>query len=90
MIVKGITSAGGLSLIGVDVPALMQYIGNVTLIGHLAKFSVAFPFTYHYMCGIRHLRWDNAPDNLNTEYVTKSSYVLFISAALVSGVITVL
>ena len=86
----GIVGVGTLSLIGVDVPSLMQYIGNVTLIGPIARFSVTFPFVYHYMCGVRHLRWDSNPDVLDTEYVTKSSTKLFIGATLVSTVITVL
>jgi len=86
----GITSVGSLSLVGVDVPALMQYIGNVPLLGLIAKFSVAFPFVYHFTCGLRHFNWDNNPDKLNTEYVTDSSYKLFVATGVASSIIALL
>ena len=70
-------------MVGVDVPALMQFIGD-SAVGPLAKFAVAFPFTYHFMCGLRHMNWDSNPDDLNTENVTKSSVVLVASSAAIS------
>lgn len=63
----------------------MQYIGNITLLGNVAKFSVAFPFVYHYISGCRHMMWDNNPHMLDTESVTKTSYAVFGSAAAVSA-----
>ena len=81
----GITGVGGLALIGVDVPSLLQYIGNVPLVGNVAKFSVAFPFVFHYISGCRHMMWDKDPNMLDTESVTKSSYAVFGSAAALSA-----
>ena len=56
------------------------------LIGGVAKFSVAFPFIYHYLGGLRHLVWDNSPDMLTNVDVEKASYVLVGSSVLLSGI----
>ena len=65
----------------------MHVVGNSGY-GPLAKVAVTFPFVYHYFCGVRHLVWDRDPESLTTESVTKSSYILFGSAAAVSSVIS--
>ena len=67
---------------------LMSSIGGSSglLIGGVAKFSVAFPFIYHYLGGLRHLVWDNSPDMLTNVDVEKASYVLVGSSVLLSGI----
>jgi succinate dehydrogenase/fumarate reductase cytochrome b subunit len=41
------------------VSGLQQY----PLINGIVKFGVAFPLTYHYVGGLRHLAWDNIIGN---------------------------
>jgi succinate dehydrogenase (ubiquinone) cytochrome b560 subunit len=62
----------------------MGTIGD-SCVGNVAKFTVAFPFVYHYLGGVRHIAWDRTPDMLTTESVEKSSYLLLGSAMVVSG-----
>ena len=73
------------SLVGCDVPALASCLGSVPVIGDLAKFSVAFPLVYHYMGALRHLYWDTNPEALETDQVTKLSYIFGGSAFAVSA-----
>jgi succinate dehydrogenase (ubiquinone) cytochrome b560 subunit len=82
--VSGVTGIGALSLVGVDVPTLMSTIGDLTVLGTVAKVAVSFPLVYHYLGGIRHLYWDRFPDTLNNEDVEKLSYALAGSAAVIS------
>ena len=66
---------------------LMSTIGSSgVMIGGLAKFSVAFPFIYHYLGGLRHLVWDNSPEMLTNVDVEKASYALVGSSVLLSGI----
>lgn len=75
MIGGGGTAAGLMSVIG--------DAGGVIAAG--AKFSVAFPFVYHYMGGVRHLIWDNKPDMLTNVDVEQASYALVGGSVLLSG-----
>lgn len=83
-ILTGITAIGGAALAGVDVPAYMQYLGDSSM-GGVAKFSVAFPFVFHYMIGLRHIQWDSNPEVLTTAGVTMSSYILAGAATVTSA-----
>ena len=68
---------------------LLSSIGSSSNSGVLvagAKFSVAFPFMYHYLGGLRHLVWDNKPEMLTNVGVEKASYVLVGSSLVLSGV----
>ena len=66
---------------------LMSTIGGGgVMIGGVAKFSVAFPFIYHYLGGLRHLVWDNSPEMLTNVDVEKASYALVGSSVLLSGI----
>jgi succinate dehydrogenase (ubiquinone) cytochrome b560 subunit len=65
---------------------LVQIIGSSgTIVAVVAKYSVAFPITYHYLGGLRHLYWDNKPDLLTNSKVATSSYYLFLSTALIAS-----
>lgn len=65
----------------------MSDIGNSGLVlSSGAKFAVAFPIVYHYLGGLRHLVWDNAPEMLTNMDVEKTSYGLIGASVLVSGV----
>jgi succinate dehydrogenase (ubiquinone) cytochrome b560 subunit len=82
---QGVAGIGGLTLAGIDVPALMTFIGNYPLVGMVGKFAVAFPLSYHYLGGLRHVIWDYYPEKtLNNDDVEKSSYAI-IAAATVIG-----
>ena len=66
---------------------LMSTIGGGgVMIAGVAKFSVAFPFIYHYLGGLRHLVWDNSPEMLTNVDVEKASYALVGSSVLLSGI----
>eukprot|EP00560_Eucampia_antarctica_P006560 CAMPEP_0197824848 /NCGR_PEP_ID=MMETSP1437-20131217/2055_1 /TAXON_ID=49252 ORGANISM="Eucampia antarctica, Strain CCMP1452" /NCGR_SAMPLE_ID=MMETSP1437 /ASSEMBLY_ACC=CAM_ASM_001096 /LENGTH=142 /DNA_ID=CAMNT_0043424641 /DNA_START=153 /DNA_END=581 /DNA_ORIENTATION=+ len=65
--------------------ALMQDIAALgPIVGGIAKFAVAFPCTYHYFGGLRHLLWDKNPDMLTTSDVSNASYALVGSSTLFS------
>ena len=72
----GVTGIGCITLLGGDAPMLMSTIGS-SVVGPLAKIVVSFPLVYHYLGGVRHYLWDNDPEMLGNEAVTKSSYYLF-------------
>ena len=56
------------------------------LIAAPAKFCVAFPLTYHYLGGVRHMLWDRNPDMLTNEDTEKASYALLASSTVLSGI----
>ena len=65
---------------------LMQYLGSGGfLFTTAAKFTVAFPVTYHYFAALRHFAWDNIPDKLTNPDVETSSYQLYGASILVSS-----
>ena len=72
----------------------MQFIGSGGMGGAVvvagAKFSVAFPFVYHDLGGLRHLVWDNSPEMLTIVDVEKASYALIGASVLLSSVAMVL
>ena len=64
----------------------MSSLGDITLIGTVAKFGVAFPLSYHYLGGVRHLVWDRMPEQtLTNELVEQSSYALIGTAGILSA-----
>jgi len=62
---------------------IMQEVSASSL-APLAKFSVAFPLSFHYGGGIRHVYWDNVPEKLTNEDVEKSSYILGAVSIVIS------
>jgi succinate dehydrogenase/fumarate reductase cytochrome b subunit len=50
----GVYGMGLGALAGMDVGSTMAALGD-SAIGPLAKFAVAFPLSYHYIGGIRHI-----------------------------------
>eukprot|EP00286_Rhodomonas_abbreviata_P029283 CAMPEP_0181300680 /NCGR_PEP_ID=MMETSP1101-20121128/7019_1 /TAXON_ID=46948 /ORGANISM="Rhodomonas abbreviata, Strain Caron Lab Isolate" /LENGTH=68 /DNA_ID=CAMNT_0023405933 /DNA_START=374 /DNA_END=580 /DNA_ORIENTATION=+ len=54
----------------------MSCLGDMTVIGHGAKFAVAFPLVFHYLGGVRHLAWDRKPEMLENADVEQSSKIL--------------
>jgi len=61
--------------------------GGVVAAG--AKFAVAWPVAYHYLGGVRHMVWDNAPEMLTNVDVEKTSYAL-IGSSVFSGAVAML
>ena len=86
----GITGIGALALIGCDVPSFMSTIGDITVIGNVAKFGVVFPLTYHYLGGVRHFMWDKNPEMLENDKVEQSSKILIGGSVLLSAVVACL
>mmetsp|Transcript_9011 Transcript_9011/g.9533 ORF Transcript_9011/g.9533 Transcript_9011/m.9533 type:complete len:155 (+) Transcript_9011:57-521(+) len=82
----GFYGAGIASLLGLDVAELMSTIG-ATQLGPAVKFTVAFPFVYHYLGGVRHFIWDYFPENtVDNKTAESSSYLLFgLTAAACAG-----
>ena len=70
----------------------MDYIGSQGfIIASAAKFSVAFPVTYHYLGAMRHFAWDHSPELLGSNAeVSKQSYILFGSATALSVIAALL
>lgn len=79
----GLFGMAGASLVGVDVPAMMSCIGS-SAVGPLAKIAVAFPLSYHFLGGLRHLYWDRTPSALLIKETAQSSYAIFGAAGLFS------
>lgn len=85
----GAAGLGAAELVGGSGSSLMimETIGGMgPLVAASAKFSVAFPCTYHYLGAIRHLAWDANPELLsnNTE-VEQASYALFGASLVISA-----
>jgi len=83
----GAAGLGAAELLGgsgtaLDLMSTLGAQGGVITAG--AKFSVAFPFAYHYIGGLRHLAWDSMPDMLTNADVDKASYALAGSSVLIS------
>jgi succinate dehydrogenase/fumarate reductase cytochrome b subunit len=74
-----------MALVGGDVAALMSTLGSSSL-GPVFKFSVAFPFAYHYLGAVRHAYWDFFPEVLNNEHVEQSS-ILILGSGVAIGTI---
>ena len=83
MLSVGLAGLATASLGGADTAALMAAIGS-SGIGPLAKFSVAFPLTYHFGGALRHYVWDNNPDMLQNDQVRMHSIMLFGGAGVSS------
>jgi len=81
----GVLGASTYALVGGDVGLLMMTIGNISMVGPLAKMIFTFPLAFHYLSGIRHIIWDKNPQMINTATVTQQSQYLFAAA----GVITI-
>lgn len=79
----GLGGLAGASLVGVDTAAMMAAIGS-SGIAPLAKFSVAFPLTYHFGGALRHFVWDNNPDMIQNDQVRMHSILLFGGAGVTS------
>eukprot|EP00164_Ancoracysta_twista_P001445 GFYU01001883.1.p1 GENE.GFYU01001883.1~~GFYU01001883.1.p1 ORF type:complete len:165 (-),score=39.67 GFYU01001883.1:509-1003(-) len=89
--VTGVFMTGGfggvaaISLLGGDVGAIMAGLKTMPVLATATKFALAFPLTYHYAAGVRHMFWDAYPSVLTTEEVTRQSYLLIGGVTLVAG-----
>ncbi|XP_063241195.1 succinate dehydrogenase cytochrome b560 subunit, mitochondrial [Bacillus rossius redtenbacheri] len=52
----------------------------------MLKAFIAFPFSYHYCNGIRHLMWDLGRF-LTIKEVYKTGYMMLISSAILTGIL---
>lgn len=53
------------------------------------KFLLAFPFSYHFCNGIRHLSWDMGK-NLTINGVYKTGYIMMASTTVLTILLSVL
>ncbi|KAL8588753.1 hypothetical protein ACOMHN_042095 [Nucella lapillus] len=70
-----------------DFPHYLELVKNLALgpvIIYSAKLILAFPVTYHFLNGIRHLAWD-AGKGFGLETLYKSAYFAMGLTALVTG-----
>jgi succinate dehydrogenase (ubiquinone) cytochrome b560 subunit len=84
----GCAGLASIEIVGGSGTALevMQMIGSSgMLVAAGAKFSVAFPVSYHYLGALRHIAWDSKPDMLTNVGVEKGSYYLFGAATVLSA-----
>jgi len=66
---------------------LMQTVGGMgPVVSTGAKFSIAFPFIYHYLTGVRHLVWKYRPGLLSSKSVDQSTYWIFAATFVTTGV----
>ncbi|ETV96110.1 succinate dehydrogenase, cytochrome b556 subunit [Aphanomyces invadans] len=79
----GFAAVGALSIVGADVPALLYSAQEVIpFFAPVSKFVVAFPISYHFLCGARQAVWDNNPEVLTVPQAAPTSYALFGGAAV--------
>jgi len=81
----GCTGIAGGALVGADVPAMMSTLGDMGALGYLAKFSVAFPVSYHFLGGCRHAVWDHMPEYVQNGAVEQASWALFGGSAVLTA-----
>jgi succinate dehydrogenase / fumarate reductase cytochrome b subunit len=70
------------ALAGDQAFALMQGF-RASLIGQVMLFGWLFAFVYHFLNGIRHLKWD-AGYGINMESVTRSGWVVVVGSLLLT------
>ena len=89
MLTIGMYGIGIGALGGLDVTHYMYALGH-SGVGPLAKFTVAFPVTYHLIGGIRHLYWERFPENLSPETQRQASLAVIGSSAALSSIVALL
>jgi len=75
---------------GTAVSVLQDVVSMGPIIATSVKFTVVFPFVYHYFGGLRHLIWDKNPNLLNNVDVLNASYGLIGSSLFLSLAISVM
>lgn len=80
----GVYGIGFGALAGMDVAGAMACLG-ASSIGPLAKFAVAFPLSYHYLGGVRHIYWERNPAGLSPDTQRQSSIALIAATGVISG-----
>lgn len=97
MMSVGSAGAAYLALTGDLGASIEAFKAGYPLLVFPAKFVVAFPLTYHYLAGLRHLYWDhykfgNMADKdspLEVPSVTASSKALLVGSAAVTALAAV-
>ncbi|CAM9940916.1 unnamed protein product [Heterosigma akashiwo] len=51
----GLAGAGVLSIAGLEIGPMLTCLGNMSIVGPLAKGVVAYPIVYHWLGGLRHI-----------------------------------
>ncbi|KAL7553305.1 hypothetical protein ACHAWF_016578 [Thalassiosira exigua] len=87
--------AAGLGLVelaggGGAAAELMSCVGGGAAAGGFlvaagTKFVVAFPLSYHFLGGLRHMVWDAKPEMLTNVDVERASYALVGASLLMGG-----
>jgi succinate dehydrogenase (ubiquinone) cytochrome b560 subunit len=82
----GFWAAGAASLVcPTAIPVVWGFLKASPILLAMAKAAIAFPLSFHYFAGIRHLVWDNTNWGLDSvEAVERSSMVLVGSTTVVT------
>jgi len=85
----GIVGASFAALGGAcDIPTYTAALQlNAPFIVPVLKFGFAFPLTYHYLAGLRHIYWDTTAKALDIKSVEVSSQALFGAAGVLSVIL---
>ncbi|CEG45148.1 succinate dehydrogenase cytochrome b subunit [Plasmopara halstedii] len=74
-----------LGFIGADVPALIYAAQDtIPFFAPMSKALVAFPVSYHTLCGVRHSLWTYKPELINNADGPKSCYAIFAASGLIT------
>lgn len=85
LLTVGVGGIAGVSLVaGNDAVLSLTETIATSPIGTAAKFSVAFPLTYHYLGSIRHAVWDLTGKGFTNHQMLMSSYGLFAASSLLT------
>ncbi|TMW63038.1 hypothetical protein Poli38472_005656 [Pythium oligandrum] len=81
----GFGGLGAIAAAGGDVPGWITATQTAAPgLMPFVKFLVAFPLTYHYIGGVRHLVWDRKPEYITFKVSQKSSVAAIGGAIAVS------
>lgn len=61
----------------------MHTLQTYPLLNGLVKFGIAFPLSYHFAGGLRHLAWDNLVGH-NTPAINSSGRLAVAAAVVIS------
>jgi len=85
LLTVGIGGVAGVALVAGN-DAVMSLTSSIadSSVGTLAKFSVAFPLSYHYLGSLRHAVWDLTGKGFTNHQMLMSSYALFAASGIMT------
>lgn len=82
----GTAAFASLALFGsCDIPSYVYaFQTSFPILVPVAKLTVAFPFVYHYLAGMRHMYWDYTAKGVDLEAAHKSAQVIIGSSVFLT------